>query len=129
MPEPKTDLGNCSLQSSPDKLVVELHIYPDCTVESDKIDEIFDQIHKNFSSARGLLVTAGRQASLSQEAREKVSSGSVTEQIKADAIVVEHYQHHMTANFFVRYNKPNRPTKIFKTEAEARKWLREVLAD
>lgn len=129
MPEPKTDLGNCSLQSSPDELVVELHIYPECTVEAEKIDEIFENIHKHYPNARGLLVTAGSQASLSQEAREKVSSGSVTEQIKADAIVVEHYQHHMTANFFVRYNKPNRPTKIFKTEGEARKWLREVLED
>lgn len=128
MADRKIDLGNCSLETD-DDLIVQLHIYPDCTVESEKIDEIFETIHRDFSSAKGLLVTAGNQATLSQEAREKVSRADITDQIKADAIVVEHYQHHMTANFFVRYNRPSRPTKIFRTEAEARSWLKEELED
>jgi len=126
MNEKKIDLKNCSLELDNEE-VVELHIFPECTVDVDEIEEIFEKIHSVFPSARGLLVTAGKQATLSQEAREKVSSGNVTEQIIADAIVVEHYQHHMTANFFVRYNKPQRPTQIFKTEEEARAWLREKI--
>jgi len=123
----KIDLGDCSLEME-DDLIVQLHIHTGCTVETEKIDEIFEAIHRDFPKARGLLVTAGNQASLSQEAREKVSASGLTEQIEADAIVVEHYQHHMTANFFIRYNKPSRPTQIFKTEAEARNWLKEKLS-
>lgn len=126
MADRKVELKNCYLELDGDG-IVELHILANCTVETDEIDEIFETIHAEFSSARGLLVTAGKEATLSQEAREKVSSGNMTEQIIADAIVVEHYQHHMTANFFVRYNKPQRPTKIFKTEKEAREWLREKI--
>ncbi len=126
MGEQKIDLGDCSVELDGDQ-IVELNIYPNCTVDVDKIDEIFEAIHANFPSAKGLLVTAGKEAALSQEAREKVSSGNVTEQIVADAIVVTHYQHHMTANFFVRYNKPQRPTQIFKNEDEARAWLREKI--
>jgi len=126
MAELKIELKNCYLELDGDG-IVELHILPNCTVETEEIDEIFETIHSEISSARGLLVTAGKEASLSQEAREKVSAGNVTNQIVADAIVVEHYQHHMTANFFVRYNKPQRPTQIFKTEKEAREWLREKI--
>ncbi|MEM9050558.1 MAG: hypothetical protein AAGC47_00775 [Bacteroidota bacterium] len=126
MANTKIELSNCWLDLDDDE-IVELHILPNCVVETDEVDEIFENIHQKFPSARGLLVTAGKQASLSQEAREKVSAGNVTEQIVADAIVVEHYQHHMTANFFVRYNKPQRPTEIFKTDQEARKWLKEKI--
>jgi len=126
MADHKIELTNCYLELDGDG-IVELHILPNCTVETEEIDEIFEHIHTQMPDARGLLVTAGKQATLSQEARDKVSAGNVTEQILADAIVVEHYQHHMTANFFVRYNKPERPTKIFKTDKEAREWLREKI--
>lgn len=126
MADRKIELKNCYLELDEDA-IVELHILPNCTVETSEIDDIFNNIHQKFSAARGLLVTAGKEATLSQEAREKVSSGNVTEQIVADAIVVEHYQHHMTANFFVRYNKPQRPTKIFKKVEEAREWLKEKI--
>lgn len=126
MADRKIELKNCYLELDNDG-IVELRILPNCTVETEEIDEIFENIHSQLPSARGLLVTAGKEASLSQEAREKVSAGNVTEQIVADAIVVEHYQHHMTANFFVRYNKPQRPTQIFKTAKEARNWLKEKI--
>jgi hypothetical protein len=126
MAEKKIELGSCSVELDSDH-IVELHIHSNQTIEPDKIKEIFEVIHREFPEGKGLLVTAGKQASLSQEAREMVSSGNVTQQIIADAVVVEHYQHHMTANFFIRYNKPQRPTQIFKTEAEAREWLRKQI--
>jgi hypothetical protein len=124
MESEKIDLGNCSLQCD-DEGVVELHIYPDQVVDIPKVREIFDTIHTKIPQATTLMVTAGNKATLSPEARELVSKGSVTEQIKADAIVTEHYSHQMSANFFVRYNQPQRPTKLFKTEKEARAWLKQ----
>jgi len=128
MANKRIELSNCWLDLDHDE-IVELHIRPNCILNSDEVDEIFENIHGKFPSARGLLVTAGKEASLSQEARDKVSDGDVTKQIIADAIVVEHYQHHMTANFFVRYNKPQRPTEIFKTSEEARIWLKDKIQD
>lgn len=123
MTDKKVDLGNCSLELDSEGCV-ELHIYPQEVLQPDKIREIFDTIHSTFPEARTLLVTAGRKATLSQEARDLVSSKDITEQIIADAIVTEHYSHQMAANFFVRHNKPHRPTKLFKTEEEAREWLK-----
>lgn len=123
MAQKKIDLETCSLELD-ETGIVELHIYPNEEIKPEKITEIFKNIHEHLPEGDKLLVTAGNKATLSQEAREMVSEGNVTTQIKADAIVTEHYSHQMSANFFVRYNQPQRPTKLFKTEEEAREWLR-----
>lgn len=117
------NLETCSLMLDEDG-IVELHIHSGVELAPEKITEIFENIHSDMPEATTLLVTAGDRATLSPEARDLVSSGSVTQQIKADAIVTEHYSHQMSANFFVRYNKPQRPTKLFKTAEEAKEWLK-----
>lgn len=108
--------------------IIELHIKPGEILQPDDIYTLFKTIHSNFPKACCLVVTAGRKATLSQEARDVVSSAEITQQIKADAIVTEHYSHQMAANFFVRHNQPHRPTKLFKTIEEAKAWLREQIA-
>lgn len=123
MAETKIDLGNCTLELL-GQGIVELHVNPDNTLQPDDIHRIFDTIHTRLPEAKTLLVTAGDKATLSPEAREVVSSQEITEQIVADAIVTEHYSHQMSSNFFVRFNQPYRPTKLFKTIEEARHWLK-----
>jgi len=123
MASKKVDLETCTLEIDGDG-IIELHIMPNQVLEPPKIREIFDTIHRDFPEARFLMVTAGKKATLSQEARDLVSSAEITDQIQADAIVTEHYSHQMAANFFVRHNQPHRPTRLFKTEEEAREWLR-----
>lgn len=116
------DLKTCSLNLD-QQGIVELNIYPEQELPKEKVLEIFEAIHNELPEAKTLMVTAGDRATLAPEARDLVSSGNVTEQIKADAIVTEHYSHQMSANFFVRYNRPQRPTKLFKTVEEAKEWL------
>lgn len=118
----KIDLNNCSLELDKDG-IVELHIFPEKILNPGDIRELFDAIHTKMPKAKYLLVTAGNKASLNQEARDLVSSQDITNQIVADAVVTEHYMHQMSANFFVRHNQPHRPTKLFKTEEDARAWL------
>lgn len=119
----KIDLQNCSVELTESDIVA-FDIYGGVTIDVPKIKEVFDTIHKHFPTAKTILVTAGEKATMEPEAREMVSSGNITEQIVADAIVTKHYSHEMSANFFVRFNQPQRPTKLFKTEAEARDWLK-----
>ncbi len=122
MPAKKIDLKTCSLTLD-EGGIVNLHLYKDQTIDPDQIKAIFDTIHMEMPEGRCLLVTADEKATLNQEARDLVSQGSITDQIVADAIVTKHYSHQMTANFFVRFNQPQRPTQLFKTEEEAREWL------
>ncbi len=123
----KIDLKSCSIELM-EYGIVELHINPEQVIMPNKVHEIFDAIHRHFPSAKTLMVTAGKKATLSPDARDLASSAEITDQIIADAIVTEHYSHQMSANFFVRYNRPHRPTQLFKTVEEAKEWLR-VFAD
>lgn len=125
MADTEIDLGNCVLTLD-EYGIVELYINSGETLEVDDIHKIFDHIHTDMPQATKLMVTAGDRATLSPAARELVSSKDITNQIVADAIVTLHYSHQMSSNFFVRYNQPSRPTKLFKTKEEAIKWLREV---
>jgi hypothetical protein len=118
----KEDLDNCYLELD-GAGILELHINPGQVLQPDDIHKIFDTIHRLFPSATCLMVTAGKKATLSQEARNLVSSAGISDQIKYDAIVTEHYSHQMAANFFVRHNEPSRPTQLFKTVEDAREWL------
>lgn len=123
MTEKKLDLENCTLEAL-EWGIVELHINPSQTLQPDDVRKIFDAIHEKFPEAKTMMVTAGNKATLSPEARELASSEDITHQILADAIVTEHYSHQMSSNFFVRYNQPYRPTKLFKTIEDAKNWLK-----
>ena len=119
-------LEQCKLTLQ-DNGIVHLHILEGETLEVERIREIFEHIHKSAPDPCALLVTAGEEATLTQEARDLVSSEEITHKVKADAIIVDSLRHEMTANFFIRFTNPIRPTKLFKSEDEARKWLLEKL--
>lgn len=45
----------------------------------------------------------------------------------ADAYVATNFGHKLIGDFYLRFNKPGRPTKIFKTQDAAIEWLRTFL--
>lgn len=47
----------------------------------------------------------------------------------ADAIVVVGLLQRITADFYLKFNKPEVPTKIFRTEIKAREWLLKFKVD
>jgi hypothetical protein len=46
---------------------------------------------------------------------------------KADAFIVNSLAMQLIANFYLKINKPERPTRMFKDENEAIKWLKTFL--
>lgn len=119
----KTDLGNCTLELLDQGSVV-LHIKSEETLLPEDVYKIFHTIHTDYPTARTLIVTAGKRATLSPEARVVVSGEDITEQIVADAIIIKEFSHQMSSNFFVRFNRPSRPTKLFRNIEDAKKWLK-----
>lgn len=118
------DLPSSTISFEDDR-VAHLHIKQGHVLETDELKSIFEVIDQAAQGGKfRLLVTAGDNASLSQEAREYASSAQSSDVIVADAVVVQSYSHEMTANFFIRFNKPNRPTKLFKGRDEAYEWLK-----
>lgn len=118
------DLGKSTITFEEDQ-IVHLNLKQDQVVEVAELKSIFETINNKSGGKKfRLLVTAGDNASLSPEAREYASSAESSDVIVADAVVVQNYSHEMTANFFIRFNKPCRPTKLFKRKAAAYEWLK-----
>lgn len=55
--------------------------------------------------------------------REYASSAEENKHTIADAIVATTSSLNMVANFYVKFNKPHMPTKVFNEKEEAIKWL------
>lgn len=60
---------------------------------------------------------------VSKEAREIFSEKKASTGIKAAAIVADNPLNKLLANFYLNFNKPPVPIKIFTKQEEARKWL------
>jgi hypothetical protein len=58
------------------------------------------------------------------EAREYLRSGILDPTRIATAVVIDRLATKLLVNFFIRFNKPKTPMKMFTCEVQALKWLR-----
>lgn len=123
MADKTIDLGKSAITFE-DNRIAHLQIKEGQVIELSEVKEIFEVISREANGGLfRLLVSAAEDATLSSESREYASSVESSDVIVADAVVIKSYSHEMTSNFFIRFNKPNRPTKMFKDIEEAKKWL------
>ena len=106
-----------------DNNIVHMHLKEKQLVEKKHLQAAFDAIEGNISKKCLLMVTAGEEATMTQEARDLASSDEGAKIMLADAIIIKTLSHQFTANFFIRHNKPKRPMKLFSKEPEAIEWL------
>lgn len=57
------------------------------------------------------------------EAREFMASADRASRAKAEAFVLSSLPQKIIGNFYLRFNKPPVPSKLFTVEADARQWL------
>lgn len=62
---------------------------------------------------------------LDPEVRNWASSPNGNLFTTADALVISSLAHKLLANFYLKYNKPVKPTRIFNQQEKALKWLLE----
>lgn len=119
------DLSACTLTFI-DGDIVHAHFKDGLVAGPEAIDEMFDAIRELRKGRKALfLFTAGAGASLTNEARAHASSDAGSEILAADAIVVRDFGHQMSANAFVRHNKPKRPIQLFPDVDSAMAWLQQ----
>lgn len=63
----------------------------------------------------------------SKEVREYVASEDRSELVLADAFVTYSLPQRLMSRFYLRFNKPVRPTQFFESEERALEWLRTFL--
>jgi hypothetical protein len=71
-----------------------------------------------------VLFIPGENSEVTSEFRKIASSGIANEVTIADAVVVESLSHRMVSNFYIKFNKPSRPTRIFNNPDDAVAWLK-----
>jgi hypothetical protein len=98
-------------------------------VEAEDIKEINAAKDQLTEGKRNTVIfVTPNYGSISKEARELSASKEVYHNAIAKALVVSNMAGRLVSHFFITVNKPPAPTKIFKTEAEAAKWLTKMRA-
>lgn len=72
-----------------------------------------------------VLLIADTQFTITSEAREIIGSEEFSSMRIADAFVTNSLANKLTGNFFIKFNRPLSPTKLFTKEPEALEWLNE----
>ena len=70
-----------------------------------------------------LMVVANEVSQFTKEAVEFSVSAEGMRYVIADALVVKSITQRITANIYLKLNKPKKPGKIFNSEREASRWL------
>jgi hypothetical protein len=63
--------------------------------------------------------------SVEPAARKFLAGGISTDLISAGAFLINNQFHKVAGNFFIQFNKPKMPTRLFTCETEARAWLQQ----
>lgn len=69
---------------------------------------------------------AAENVSLSKEARDNAVKIEDQSMLGATAVVVNTLPYKLIANFYLKFNKPKRPYKVFSKEEDAIKWLKTI---
>lgn len=102
----------------------------------DSIDEISLQslkehldVVKELGNGKAFcnLVVLDKFVQVGDDARKFAASEESNIYTIADAFVINSVALKLVGNFYIRYNKPTRPTRLFTDETEALRWLRTFL--
>ena len=74
-----------------------------------------------------ILSTHDSNALPSYEVRQFVAQEDANPYSAADAFIVTSLPQKLIANFYLKFNKPARPTKLFSKKEDAVKWLKNYL--
>lgn len=71
-----------------------------------------------------LLKIPGKYTTVDKGCRDHVSKGDGARFSIAEAFIIESLAHKLVANFYIKFEKPQKPTAFFQHIPEAEKWLR-----
>lgn len=106
--------------------VLHYYIKENAFITMDDIGEILEIVRDWGASNKYLhLFESGYNATVDTEVREWASSSNQNHYTVADAILVKNMAQRLIGNFYIRFNQPVKPTKLFTSKKEAIDWLLE----
>jgi hypothetical protein len=96
----------------------------DADLDGREMKELFKAAEKLSEKKPYLLVSDARvHLNISSEGRKVSADKNETSLVIANAVLTTHIAIQLTANFFIKFNKPHFHYKVFSSENEALKWL------
>lgn len=86
-------------------------------------DEIAQWMKERASGKYKVLTIPELNANIEPEVRNYLVQPQRAERVRADAFVINNLPHRLLADFYLKFNRPDIPTRFFSSEAEARAWL------
>jgi hypothetical protein len=122
------DLGFCSVTFRPDG-IIHTHFHKgQFTIDVDHVKQINAVCGELTNGKKVPMLIDGDQLTIpSEEARSFVAQKDSNPYSLAEAFLVGSLPQKLIANFFMRFNKPGRPTKMFTRKEEALVWLKGFL--
>jgi hypothetical protein len=104
--------------------IIQVHFQSGFNIGLEDAKHIISIITKIKENEKCLfLVVFEDDNTFSLETREYISSDQVSEVIKADAFVIKGLALEILGKGYLKINKPNRPTRLFKSAAIGALWL------
>ncbi len=106
--------------------IVETHVFRDEELSVDDVKEIIEAIAKiGERQMLPQLIVADPLASIDVLAMNYLATAESSPYAIAEAYVISSLAQKIIARFYLSFNKPARPTKMFGQETEAVRWLQE----
>jgi hypothetical protein len=107
--------------------IVRIHHKPQAAVDLDDAQELIGMVASAFGRRRPGLVDLTGVRSLSRGARKYFAGQEASEVVAVCALLVTSPLATAIGNFFMGFDRPLSPTRLFTSEAEALEWLRSSL--
>ena len=104
--------------------IIALRIFGNTIIGGEESREMNNAIGVLSGGCEALVLIMAEE--ITQFSREALAFSASVEGLrytKADALVVKSLAQRITANFYLAVNAPPKPSRIFNSEAEARRWL------
>jgi hypothetical protein len=106
--------------------IIQLQFKAGFSGELDDAINIINTIKKLSNGIRYPLLVIYADGNLfSKENREYVAGNEISNYVKADALVMKSLALKIIGNFYLKFNKPLRPTRMFVDTETAVQWLKE----
>ena len=110
-----------------------LHIKDFCSATYTDVIEATDSINeyciKNNMNKVGMnLIQFGHGATVDQAAREYASTKQANNRSNGSAVLVKTFAQQLIGDYYLKFNHPRFPTKVFYKKEKALAWIRKTLA-
>ena len=110
-----------------DSLYYEVEIFNNVDFTVDDLKLLVNEQKENFNVKLPVLILCNEFSSTNLELMLALSKNANNPYSKADAFVIKSLAQKILANFYLKINKPERPTKFFNKKEEALDWLKQYM--